>query len=803
VARILRRMQGRRCRASASTRTGWARPFALTRAIRASALALVLLLLCVAGASAQNAAGRLEISHLEFDGNRAFPDDSLAFAIVNRETACHLPLGLFCWEALDPADRKEYLIRRELDRDVLRLRGYYWERGYRDARVDTAVAYNAERPATSITFQIQEGDPVRVDSLAFVGTDVMDEDQLLRSLPVAVGDPLSIIRLEMTRDSLVRRLKNDGYFRAEVFLQRFIPEGRPHAAQVTYEIDAGTRARIGELNIQTTGDAALDEEVVRRLLPFSEGSLYSEADIEQGQRNLYSLELVNNALIAPDTARMVALPDSLVALTIVVGTSTLHRVRVGAGWNMADCINAEARWANRNVFGSAQVLSITGRLSNLLAEEMHGNGCRYAGVNEFGGLNWALSTDLTFPWIISPRNSLGLSVFWERQSVPDVFIREAVGFNVIVSRIFRPRTPLSVYYRPQRTGLEAAGIFFCISLLVCAPEDIEVLQDPNWLAPVGIVMTRDRTDDLLNPSNGYSARIEVEHADRITASDFQYTRLTGDMSRYWGLARRTIFALRLRGGWVGNAEFRQVVSSGGNVVNPQKRFFAGGANSVRGFPQNGLGPRVLTADIGDLLGPVQIQSGDTILTGPCMPEELEAFTCDAGTLRVDQLFPRPTGGTRLLEGSLEYRFAVSGEFQGVTFVDFGQVWSEREALDLGGLEWTPGVGARYFSPIGPLRLDIAYRFRGSEQLPLVTSRVRPFRSGDLLTDRICLPVEGSQRPVTDLACVDAEGRPIENRLSIPWVRRDELALLEPLVRFGEDRGFFNRLQIHLSIGQAF
>jgi outer membrane protein insertion porin family/translocation and assembly module TamA len=425
-------------------------------------------------------------------------------------------------------------------------------------------------------------------------------------------------------------------------------------------------------------------------------------------------------------------------------------------------------------------------------------------VAEFGGLNWAISTELSFPWIISPRNSLGLSVFWERQSLPDVFIREAVGFNVVVSRIFRPGTPLSVFYRPQRTSLEAAGIFFCTSLLVCAPEDIEVLQDPNWLAPVGVAMTRDRTDSPVNPSSGYSAHIEVEHASGITASDFKYTRVIGDTSRYWELARRTIFAARLRGGWVGAAEFRAVAGSGVDIVNPQKRFFAGGANSVRGFPQNGLGPRVLTADFSDLIGPARIEeSGDTTLTGPCTPEQLATFACDANGLVEDALFPRPTGGTRLLEGSVEYRFAVSGEFQGVGFVDFGQVWSERGDFDLSELEWTPGLGARYFSPIGPLRVDVAYRFRGSDQLPLVTSRIRPFGAGDALADRICLDVASSPAPVRDPACRDGEDRIVENRLSIPWVRRDELALLEPLVRFGENGGFFNRLQIHLSIGQAF
>jgi outer membrane protein insertion porin family/translocation and assembly module TamA len=752
---------------------------------------------------AQSAASRLEVSDLAFEGNVVFPDDSLRTAIINRETECRPLFDFLCWMGLDFAEQEEFLVRRELERDMTRLRIYYSERGYREARVDTTVAYDTENAATSITFHIQEGTPVLIDSLAFVGTDVLGEERLLRSLPVAEGDPLSLIKLEQTRDSLLVRLRNAGFVHADVFLQRFIPQDRPHAAQVTYDIDPGPLARVGALDIQVTGPAELSEAVVREMLPFREGSVYSDADVQQGQRNLYNLELVRNALIALDTARMATFPDTLVPLLVQVGTNTLHRVRLGAGWNRADCISAEARWASRNVFGGAQRLEVSGRVSNLLTERIEGYPCTYAGRAEFGGINWALTTELNFPAVISPRNALSTSVFWERQSLQDVFIREGVGVNLVVTRSFRPRMPLSVSYRPQRTGLEAAGIFFCTSLLVCNPEDIAVLEDPNWLSPVGIAVTRDRTDNPLNPSSGYAAHIELERADRWTGSDFSYTRLLAETSRYWDLAFRTVFAARVRSGWVGQADFRQVEGSGLQIVAPQKRFFVGGANSVRGFAQNRLGPRVLTVDYSQLVGPAQVVGGDTVLVGPCLPEEIVSFECDANDLDDDQFTPRPTGGTRLLEGNFEYRFAVSGDFQAVTFVDFGQVWGERGDFTLGELEWTPGIGARYFSPIGPLRVDVAYRFQGAEELLAVTSRIRRFETDDDPNDRI------------EIGLVDEQGKPLvadgrTQTIRIPWVRLDELALLAPPVTFGEGdpdasalRRFFSRLQIHLSIGQAF
>jgi hypothetical protein len=189
--------------------------------------------------------------------------------------------------------------------------------------------------------------------------------------------------------------------------------------------------------------------------------------------------------------------------------------------------------------------------------------------------------------------------------------------------------------------------------------------------------------------------------------------------------------------------------------------------------------------------------------GQCLPEEIVDFTCDADALDDDLFTARPTGGTRVFEGSAEYRFAVSQSFQGVTFVDFGQVWDESSRISASGLEWTPGIGVRFFSPIGPLRLDLAYRLRAGEDLPVVTSRIRPF---DPDVDTAC-PV-ASANCIDDrigLTVVDANGQPTSAVLFIPWVRQDELALLAPTKRLGREDGAWDwsRLQIHFSIGQAF
>ena len=138
----------------------------------------------------------------------------------------------------------------------------------------------------------------------------------------------------------------------------------------------------------------------------------------------------------------------------------------------------------------------------------------------------------------------------------------------------------------------------------------------------------------------------------------------------------------------------------------------------------------------------------------------------------------------MLEGSVELRFPFLGQlWEGATFLDFGQVWEEDLGVDLRDLEFTPGLGIRYFSPIGPIRVDLAYRFSGGEDLQVVTSKVRPFdpARGDLERDRLVV----STGP-------------------LDWVADDDLALLTPKVLWGNYGPWsLRRFQLHLSIGQAF
>ena len=108
----------------------------------------------------------------------------------------------------------------------------------------------------------------------------------------------------------------------------------------------------------------------------------------------------------------------------------------------------------------------------------------------------------------------------------------------------------------------------------------------------------------------------------------------------------------------------------------------------------------------------------------------------------------------VVEGGLEYRVPLGPRVEAAVFADFGRIWAEAESEAVSRFEVAPGVGVRYMSPIGPIRIDLGYRFRGIEDLQVVTSQIRPFDpTRDDESDRITRFVNGTEETL-DFVLVD-------------------------------------------------
>lgn len=699
-----------------------------------------------------------EVVSLRFEGNETFSDDQLAAAIALGETSCRsflfilLPIcPLTDWGF---AHDRAFLDEDDIPDDMLRLRIFYRQRGYRSVQVDSVVRRLDGK--ARLTFRIDEGAPVRIDSMAIRGIGgVLDSASLRAEFPVDEGDPLDLVRLNAGKQMIRDRLLNRGYIDAVVLEDVFIPPGE--GARVQLNVDPGPRVRVGE--IQVSGAEHVSPGVIRRFLTFESGEYYDQRKLFASQRNLYGLDAlrfanisrVDGASSAGDGAGGPA--DTIVDIRVEVTEAALRTVRTGAGLTTTECGLTEAGFTHRNFLGSARRLELTARLSNLGADPLNGTfPCTDVGqADVFQNLDFRLRAELRQPYFLAPRTSFRAALFHERESFPDIFVRNSSGGELGVTRQFRPGMTGTWVYRLEFTGFaqESADIFFCINFGFCQPEDIEVLIERRLLSPITLTWRYDRTDVPFSPTRGYYVNAEVERADRLTGSDYQYMRFALEVADFEPLGQGEVVALRFRAGLVeptGGLAFEQDPERAGAIVHPRKRFFAGGAQSVRGFGQNLLGPRVLAVDSVELCP----QTSLPICVGALADTMPGAFE------------QRPAGGDAAFEASLELRKRLGGPWGVAAFIDVGQVWR-----GLGSLEApvvTPGAGIRYRSPVGPLRLDVGYNPTGAAMLPVVVE----------------LP-DGEIRELAERVLFD------------PFTFDDPTTLRE----------FLRRLQLHISIGEAF
>ena len=721
---------------------------------------------------------REEITAVEFSGNESFSDAELSRAVLTTASSCPPILTVTtCALGIDWFRDRQYLSSRVLDDDVSRLRRLYRANGFRGTAVATEVDRNGDG-TVAVVFRINEGLLFRIGSIEFTGDTIPSVPEIESNLPVAPGDPASY-QLIVARDTLTERLRNAGFAFADVFYG-FDRVG--DTASVVYRVELGPRTTFGPIAV--AGNTVLGDDAILARLPFREGDLFREDRIREAQRSLHDLGIISRALVRRDTARMVT--DSVMPVVVEVVEGDVHRIRAAGGANSADCFNVEGRWTSRNFLGGGRTLLAQTRFSNLLAGLLQSTPlCAQAGTGDFGRLNWLASVDFSQPSVLSRRNDLAVGLFAERQSRKNIFVRDAFGMDLGFSRDIGFGSFMSVRFRPQLSRLAAAEVTLCATFLACDPADIEALSSTNWLSPIAVSFNRDRSDNIFNPSSGSRTLLDLEFADSFTGSDYAYLRAFAEASRYKRMAGGTVLALRIRAGRISSGGFLGSASRTerfAEVVPSQKRFYGGGANSVRGFAQSSLGPRSLSIGVEELL---RRRGGAAHPT--CLPADVVAATCDASPLGETDLFQlRPVGGLSTLEASAELRFELAGGvLGGAAFVDVGQVWPRDP--DLRDLETSPGVGVRYNTPFGPVRVDLAYSFRTREPLQVVTSRIRPYVPGqDAPADRI------------DVAPAGAPPQWID------WIVSDDLAILEPPVLFGEDSGFsFRRFQLHFSIGQAF
>ena len=674
-----------------------------------------------------------EVLKLSLRGAKAFDASEIQQSISTEASHCKgIILTPICWITKSKAVYQHFFLdRTELARDVLRIRVFYWKRGYRETEVDTVVTRQAG--GVGVTFRITEGRPTLVRKIA-VGpeTPALSAKDIRNAVRLKSGKPLNLLALDSSVVNLSNKLANRGYADAVVRVDTVTIHDTTHWADVAISVNPRWVARIGEIRV--AGNDKISEATIRHSLVLHEGEVFKRSDVIESQRNLYESQLFRHAaIVVPPQG------DSVKILEIAVREAPLREARISTGFNTVEFVQVEGRFQHFNFLGGARQLDLQGAVGNLFAAQLNNaaifrNPLSNAGDNRgpFEKPTWQVSADVRQPWFQNARNTIGIGVFAHRRATPGVFIDRGEGTQATFTREIALRAPASVAYRFEFTRIEAGDLYFCVYYGICSSGTIQAQRTPQRLSPLALTAQIDRTDQAFSPTKGILGRLELEHASAFTASDYRYNRATADVATYLQVGRTAVLALHGRAGIV-----RALASTGlavgvedpNDVLHPRKRFYGGGSQSVRGYGENQLGPRALTVPrkkIATLVGcdPAYATIVDCNPNGPTVARNKNGDSTGVSSLDARNFTPRPLGGTSVIEGSAEYRFPIWRQIGGAAFVDAGFVG----AAGLGDLAngngaVTPGVGIRYKSPVGPIRVDVAYNPSVADSLPVYTERV--------------------------------------------------------------------------------
>lgn len=594
---------------------------------------LLLLLIATAAAGCREE-GEIQISSLDFNGVEQIDEEALERVLQTREGSW-LPWG-----------RKRYFDRSAFETDLKRIEAFYRDRGFPDARVTSFdVALDSTQEKVDITVNIAEGEPIRIAAVELEGFDVLTEDErqgLRESLILREGAPLDRVIARADRERALNELRDHGYPYAEVTISE--DEAGERQRRLVFHAEPGTLARFGALEVQ--GEVSVDENIIIRQLTFSPGDLFSRREMRESQRKLYGLELFE--FVNVESREDVAPQSPEVPIRVTVAEGDHQRVTLGAGYGTEEQARARIRWDHANFLGDARHAGIEGKWSSL---------------------DRGLRADYREPFFLRSHFSLNFDgQAW--QAAEPLYTLNSVGGRITLRHQANTQNFWTVSFLNEyqhSTIIPEALLDFEIR-----DDFIALGLDPRdgisrgTLSAVAFDISRNTSNSVLDARSGYVLSGRVEQAGNWLPGSFDYWSAVGEGRHYLPVGRALVVANRLRLGTIdaiGNLE---------QNVPFYKRYFLGGASSIRGWGRFEVGPT----------------SG----------------------------FGLPIGGHTMLEGSLELRTAAWGKFGVVGFADYGNVWAESWDFHVGDLRYAVGPGLRYLTPVGPARVDFGYQLNPIENL---------------------------------------------------------------------------------------
>ncbi|MFL5310296.1 MAG: POTRA domain-containing protein, partial [Myxococcales bacterium] len=671
---------------------------------------------------------QVRVERLVFTGNRAVPTDQLRdrLLLLLRDNLVRDPAS-----GVDPAVVERMGVmgtvrgggtaRTTVDpetvfdpvlyaRALKQFEDLYKSQGYLSARAGPPrlepIAGNANR--LEVTIPIKEGEQTRVSRILVVGGGEVPQSEVNAAIVLRKGKPFSFLQAEEGRVALTQIFTRRGHLYARVEDEEefeSLPDGTAKVG-VRYRIQPGPVVRVGY--VEVVGQRRTLEGLVLDLVGLKTGDVLTPEAIDRGQQALLRTGLFFSAILMP---RNPDVPEGEKTVQVQLRERPTRDFQASLGFSLADGPRVSAQWTQGNLLGRGLTFTALAkadfpysRFQQRVCPEGSTDVAQCTTVTKYPpGLPFerVIDVGLSAPRLYPLTNALraGIDLIHERSLRTSY---DLTKFSVQTSVDMVQRRPLTagvayeVGYQELTVGSRSIED-------VLAGIDQRIFRLPpgtmvfGSLRPIGIL---DLRDDPVRPRSGLLVQLWADYMRTFTGSETQEAgsihvnllRAQGLAATYLPLPGLASVVLSARGGRI--IQLDEFSKTPGD-----RRFYLGGATTLRGFHEDGLQPQDLINQLHE-----QVRGCEATLTDVACSAQTQLLAA-GGT---------SDGGDQFIAFSAELRVPFTQSFELALFWDAGNLW--RSPVNIFGsdpsgqkyfvLRHAVGGGLRWLTPIGRVAIDL-------------------------------------------------------------------------------------------------
>ncbi len=567
----------------------------------------------------------------------------------------------------------------------------YQAQGYLAARVGPARLTPIGRGRAVVEIPVFEGPRTLLYAVTLRGNELIGDRELLQAARLERGAPFSYLALEEAATHMTELYQEQGYLFARVEPDVRFSEDRERA-EVAIRVIERFEVHVGQVFVE--GAERTSEELIRGLLQYAPGDLYRPSALRASQDALMSLGIFTSVNVAPQNAD---LPERVKDITVTVRERMPIYFDGSLGISTGQGFRGSTELQFRNVGGYAIDVALRGQLGFqfIFQDPELARNITALPLNDRLERNFGLSLSLPYiPGLANVRTSVDithirdnqrafgidkdgftLSFSWRPERWLAFTLSGEIEYNDV--QLFGNRTSIEEILNPP-PGQPPPNP--SVVRLLCVP------QGKSWVASTRLSGSIDQRDNAFVPTRGWSAAADAEWVRTLdvvgqtAGMEFfsNFVKLTLTANGYVPIGD-VVLAAQVRIGGVVHLE-------PGSRSYPNRQFFLGGMDTLRGFNYQQLQPQ----DLADLQ-----------LADP-----------SARTRTVLQ------GGELMYLLRIEVRFPIFSSLHGAVFADLGNMWADPAlfVFNENFIRPTAGLGLRIVTPVGPVALDYGFNILRRSEL---------------------------------------------------------------------------------------